>query len=285
MKSSPFYPPRAGPLSRLLVMMDRLRLRMKRSLAHHPVFPWASPLPGGIPWLLLPGLMWCWEGETKLGRRVMLAWAVLVVIHIVSLNIALASAAVTLASVLHAISAAAVLTVLYPHWRGVSRLWRTTLIATLLVLVIYTLGLRNVILPFAQRVTIQGTTVMIHNAGWFSSSPLAPGEWVAYRILGVVSIDRILAGPGDTIRFHPDSFEVNGRFFERVSQHMPTSAEVTMGADTYFIWPTETTSNISEQLLGLTEIKKADILGRPYRRWLWESPALEALKPVPSPTP
>jgi hypothetical protein len=234
--------------------------------------------------------MWRQEGNAKLGTGVMLAWAALVTIHLVTLNPDLAGIAATLASVLHAISAAAVLTVLYPNWQGVSRLWRTSLFATLLVLVIYTVGLRNMALPFAQRVTIQGTTVMVHSAGWLSNNQWDRGEWVAYRIHGVVGMDRILAGPGDTIRFHPDSFEVNGRFFERVSQHMPTSDEITLDADTYFIWPTKAAythagDEISKLLLGLTQIQKTDILGRPYRRWFGQSPALEALKPVRSPTP
>lgn len=289
MKSSPYYPPRAGPLSRFLAMMDRLGFRIRRSLATRPTLHWTGALPGGIPWLLVPGLMWRQEGNAKLGTGVMLAWAALVTIHLVTLNPDLAGVAATLASVLHAISAAAVLAVLYPNWQGVSRLWRTSLFATLLVLVIYTVGLRNVVLPFAQRVTIQGNTVMIHNAGWFSNGEWTRGEWVAYRIHGVVTMDRILAGPGDTIRFHQDSFEVNGKHYERVSRHMPTGEEITMDADTYFIWPTGATythvgDNISIMLLGLTEINKADILGRPYRRWFWKSPALEGLKPVHPPS-
>jgi hypothetical protein len=235
--------------------------------------------------------MWWQEGLKKLGRGVMLAWAALVTIHLVSLNPDLANAAATLASVLHAISAAAVLTVLYPHWQGVSRLWRTSLFATLLVLVIYTVGLRNMALPFAQRVTIQGRTLMIHNAGWFSNRGWTRGEWVAYRIHGgMPTMDRILACPGDTIRFHPESFEVNGRFFERVSQHMPTSGEKFIDADTYFIWPTQAAythggGDMSALLLGLTEINKADMVGRPYRRWFRKSTALEALKPIHPPSP
>jgi hypothetical protein len=291
MKSSPYYPPRAGPLSRFLAMMDRLGFRIQRSLADRPALRWASPFPGGIPWLLLPGLMWRQEGKTTLGTGVMVAWAVLVTTHIVCLNPDLAGAAAIFASMLHAISAAAALTVLYPHWHGTSRLWRTSLISTLLVLLIYTFGLRNALLPIAQRITIQGSTVMIHQTGWFSEKPWTRGEWVAYRRLGGLTyMERILAIPGDTIRFHPESFEVNGRFFERLSEQMPKTGETVMDAGTYFIWPTEAKVFHGGDFelglfLGLTNIAETDILGRPYRRWFWASPALENLKPVASPAP
>ncbi len=291
MKISPYYPPRAGTLSRCLAMKDRWVVRMRLSQAMLPAVSGIRAVPHGFPWLLVPGLMWRQQGRSTLGNGVLAAWAALVTIHVASLNPDLANHAAALASALHAISAAAVLTALCPHWQGVSRVVRTVLLTSLLMLVIYTMALRNVVLSFAQRITTHGTTVMTHGAGWFSDHPWTQGEWVAYRLPGgLMNMDRILAGPGDTIRFHQDSFEVNGRFFERVSRQMPVDGEKVMDAGTYFIWPTEAafTHGGDAQpglLLGLAEIDESALLGRPYRRWFWKLSALEALKPVHSPNP
>ncbi len=287
MKTSPYYPPRAGTRSQILAAMNRLRVRMRAPSVDGTLMEEAGTFIRSIPWLLVPGLMWRHQGRTALGTGVAVIWATLVAIYIVSLDMTLANAAATLAATLHAISAAAVLMALCPHWQGFSRLWRTTLFTSLLVLAIYTVGLRNMLSPLAQRVTTNGTTVMIHQAKWFSSHPWTQGEWVAYRLpVGSMNFDRILAGPGDTIRFHQDSFEVNGRFFERLSPLMPAGGEWVMDSSTYFIWPTEVSythagGNEQHLLLGLTLIGEPDILGRPYRRWFWKSPALEPLKPLP----
>jgi len=288
MKTSPYYPPRAGPLSRAIVMLTRISFLTSRWLGKPPTIHVGSVFQGGIPWLLVPGLMWRQEGMTKRGNGVIMAWSVLVTIHIFSLNPDLAGTSAIIASVLHALSAAAVLTALHPHWQGTARLWRTSLFSMLLVLMIYTVGLRMVVLPFAQRVSTPGTTVMIHKAGWLSKHQWIRGEWVAYRRQGsAIYMDRILAIPGDTVRFHPESFEVNGRLFDRLSAQMPTNGEIEMDAGTYFIWPTDATfSGVApEVILGLTIITEPAIFGRPYRRWFWTTHSLEDLKPVPSPTP
>ncbi len=287
MSTSPYYPPRAGRRSRFLAAMNRLRIRMRAPHIDDSAVQEIGVFIRGIPWLLIPGLMWRQQGRTALGACVAAAWVILVAIFIISLDEFIANAAAMLAATLHAISAAAVLMVLCPHWQGFSRIWRTTLFTSLLVLALYTVGLRNMLPPFAQRLTSNGTTVMIHQAKWFARHPWTQGEWVAYRLpAGGTNFDRILALPGDTIRFHRDSFEVNGRLFERVSPLMPTDGEEVLTTGTYFIWPTEASfahagGNQQNLLLGLATIGEDDILGRPYRRWFWKSPVLKTLKPLP----
>ncbi|MDB6076345.1 MAG: hypothetical protein JWO82_92 [Akkermansiaceae bacterium] len=282
MKTSPYYPPRAGRRSRLLARMNRLTvgIRQRSPELNAPVVHWAGSY-SSVSWLLLPGLMWRQQGRPVLGAGVLAIWLVLLAIDIVSLNTGIAYIAAALVSAIHAISAAAVLTVLYPQWRGFSRLWRTSLLASLLVIAIYSVGLRSVVPAFAQRVTSKGTTVMIHGA----YPPWVQGEWVVYRLpTGQVNMDRILAGPGDTLRFHNDSFEVNGRFFERVSDQMPKDGEMVVEGGVYFIWPTGAAyahgGDQTGLLLRLTRILDSDLLGRPYRRWFWKTPDLEPLKPL-----
>ncbi len=132
---------------------------------------------------------------------------------------------------------------------------------------------------------------MVHRVEGFSNTPWQIGDWVSYRLpVGLVNLDRILAGPGDTLRFHDDSFEVNGRHFKKTSPHMPDSGEWLMAPRTYFIWPTEASfvhgaGEMAELLLPLTEIDESAILGRPYRRWFWKSMNLPPLDPLPLPRP
>jgi hypothetical protein len=288
MKSSPYYPPRANALSRFQTMVDRLIIWIRMSQLLQPAVYRAVGYPYFFSWLLVPGLMWRGEAErAKLGNGVMLVWAACVVIHIVSLNTTLTDYSAIMASALHGISAAAVLGVLYPQWQGFSRVWKTSLYATLLVVAIYTIGLRNVMPVLAQRVTLSGETIMIRRGG----GSWTQGEWVTYRLQnGMMTMERILAGPGDIIRFHKDSFEVNGKFFERISRNMPVDTEIIVGSGTYFIWPTGVTYNhagegLPKLLLSLTEIPDEDIVGRPYQRWFWKSTPLESLKPIPPPNP
>lgn len=287
MKFSPYYPPRAGTLSRFLTLTDRVvaRVRMSQLMTRTPYrfVGFAS----AAAWLLVPGLMWRGLPErAKHGNRVMLAWAISLVIHIVSLDGALADFAAAVASALHGISIAAVLAVMYPQWEGFTRVWKTTLYATLMVLAIYTIALREVIPLVAQRVTLNGQTIMTSRAWWFVSRPWKQGEWVVYRLPnGMLSMDRILARPADIIRFNKDSFEVNGKSFERLSRDMPVEGEIQLDENTYFIWPTTATyTHAGEQLprllRNLAEVDAPNIVGRPYERWLWKSLTPEALKPI-----
>ena len=289
MKSSPYYPPRATSWSRFRVAMHRQWHQMRVPRAGRGVVEDAGLFLKGIPWLLIPGLMWVQQGRTRPGYPVMAVWATLVAVYLISLNMAVANLAAMIASTAHAISAAAVLAVLCPHWQGLSRIVRTVVYTSLLVLMVYSVGLRSVVSPFAQRVATGGSTVMVHRATWFSEQPWSRGDWVAYRLPMGTNFDRILAVPGDTIRFHRDSFEVNGRHFARLSELMPTDAEWTMLPGNYFIWPAGVSyigGDGDDVLLGLAEIEEADILGKPYRRWFWNTPELEPLKPLSAtPTP
>ena len=294
MTPSPFYPPRAGPWSRFRVRMDRSALRLRHR--------WSSlgitsqdihvPFPRGLPWLLIPGLMWRHLGRKRLGDGLLVAWATLVTVHLLTINPSLATMAAMLASILHAVSAAAVLSRLFPHWQGFSGMIRSSLYASLLVFCIYSFGLRALLSPFAQRMTIGEKSIMVHRIDGIAGTPWSPGEWVTYRLPngGMLNLDRILAGPGDTLRFHDQSFEVNGRFFEQVSSNMPDSGERVMAPRTYFIWPSQASFNYgggdqSEPLLRLSEIDESEIVGRPYRHWLWRPVDLPSLNSLPASAP
>lgn len=287
MKPSPYYPPRAGIVSRFLAVWDRLAVRLRLPSEIRLPLQRAGAFPHAVPWLMVPGLMWRGGVEEAVwGIRILWAWAILIVIYVVIPSESVANLAAMIASMLHGISAAAVLAVLYPQWQGFTRMWKTTLYAMLLVLAIYSVGLRMVAPTIAQRITFKGDAIMLQGRSWFSSKSWTPGEWVAYRLPnGGVNIDRILAGPGDTIRFHEHSFEVNGRFFERVSPDMPVTGEQEMESGSCFIWPTDARYAHGQETqdrlkLRLATVSESDIVGRPYHRWFWKSSGLEPLKPA-----
>ena len=287
MKTSSYYPPRAGTASRFLAMTDRLGVRLQLSQLLRPRGYFQSTLPNTPICLLVPGLMWRGQGNTKLGNFLMFAWTAMVLIYVTCLNITWANVAAAIASSLHAISIAAVLAVVRPHWQGIPRILKTMLISMLLVILIYTVGLNRLTPVFAQRITRGDTTFMIHRAGWFSKNPWEQGDWVTYHFrIGGTALDQILACPGDTIRFHPNSFEVNGKHFERVSKHLPKNGEIKMSPGVYLIWPTQIeivhgAEAQTDFLLRLSQIKQEDISGRPYRNWFWKSFPLAPLKPIP----
>ena len=282
--ASPYYPPRATVWTRFRSKLNRWVIRFRATGIDYGVTEEIGMFFKGIPWLLVPGLMWRQTGRRLLGDVVMAVWVVLVATYIASLNTGMANLAATIASTIHAISASAVFVVLCPHWYGVSRIVRTVIYTLLLVLLIYSFGLRNVIEPFAQRITTGEATVMVHRAGLFSKNRWAQGDWVAYRNgQRTTSFDRILAVPGDTVKFHRDSFEVNGRHFARLSELMPTDGEWTMGAGIYFIWPGTVIlhGDVEAMLLRFAEVAEADIIGKPYGHWFGKTPTLEPLKPLP----
>lgn len=284
---SPWYPPRAGAFSRCLAAGDRWAVALRRWDGSVPVMEEPHSLGTALPWLLVPGLMWRRRGRRLLGGAVLLSWALFLAIHTVSLNLATVKSAAVAASVLHAVSASAVLRVVYPHWRGWAGLWRTALGVILLMFTVYTVGLGNAVPVFALKMAINGHTVAIRPAG-AGERHWRPGDWVAYRLPDHegVNMDRILAGPGDTIRFHQDSFEVNGRFFERVAEYLPVSGEKMIPAGEYFIWPSGlrythyTGTPQTDMLLRLSSVAENGIVGRPFRRWFWVKQEFPPLKPL-----
>lgn len=295
MKAYPYDPPRAGSWSRTLARMSRLRNR----LGHlHPSleFPASSVESRAVllAWLLVPGLMWHQHGRKLLGAGAMAIWAVFMAVHIVVLDPAAANLAAMLAGAIHAISAAAAMALIFPHWQGLSRIWRTSLFTSLLIVLVYSFGMRQMVAPFAQRVVIHNTPAMIHTSPWLRQEPWNRGEWVAYRLNnGATYVGQILACPGDAVQFHPGSLEVNGISYARTSVHLPTNGELQMDRAIYLVLPAEFTfkGDVTEALLALMYVEEDHLVGRPWRHWLGAPSHLDDLKPLgptiasQSPTP
>jgi hypothetical protein len=298
-ETSSFYPPRAGPASRSLAAGGRwlrlvLRIRKRHTLNLGEVPPWR--------WLLVPGLLWRQLGKPELGTAVLAVWAFALILSILTLNPALASAAALTASGLHGLCAAAFLTEYFPHWPGIQRLWRIPLLACLWVMAFYGLGVRPAAGLFVQRLTARDRTVMIQPAGGLFAPEWRRGDWVAYQLPETFAgghfgnliawqtpgadthFDRILAVPGDTIQFHPDFFEVGGQHFEKVAPDMPSTGTLALPRDDqhYLIWPTNTRvqhgTMMPEIMLAAARIPENRLLGKPWSRWFWRKQLPPPLK-------
>lgn len=296
-ETSSYYPPRASFASRGLALGGKWlrqawRPRKPRTLAFGGVPPWR--------WLLVPGLLWRRLGKPWFGFWITVIWAAALMASLVLLNPPLANAAALLASGLHGLSAAAFIGEYFPHWSVLHRLWRTPLLVMLGILTFYGLGVRPAAGLFAQRLTARGQTVMIQPAGpvfgheWRRGDGVAyqlpggrghwhHGNWIAWQDPGAdVYFDRILAEPGDTLRFHKEFFEVNGQPFARLSPTMPVAGERTLPTDVYFIWPTDVAllagNDPSAALLAAALVPKSNLLGKPWPRWFWRKQLPPPLK-------
>src|SRR6185503_10734638 len=105
-----------------------------------------------------------------------------------------------------------------------SRFSRASLYGFLLVLVLYAFVPVRLAGRFVLPVQIQGKTILINTVNPVSN--LRRGDWIAYKFEnGAIGFDRILAFPGETIRFGEDSFAVGGTAYRRVSEQMPLRSE------------------------------------------------------------
>ena len=117
------------------------------------------------------------------------------------------------------------------------------------------------------------------------------GEWIAHRIgtgsqlfqnasfHGAIQIrngyglDRVVAGPGDVVRFRPEDFQVNDQTFPR-GNHMPTNGEIVVSEKQWFAWPQFALQNnnipeveISNVMLAYSIISEEQFVGKPFKRW------------------
>ena len=114
-------------------------------------------------------------------------------------------------------------------------------------------------------------------------SSVRPGELIAYRIAADQSqpitvaagfgVDRVLARPGDRVRFTPVDVQVNGVPQPRLPG-MPVGAEFVLAEKEWFVWPrlsiyqaysADPRAVAARVRLGI--IDETKYLGRPFQRW------------------
>jgi hypothetical protein len=128
-----------------------------------------------------------------------------------------------------------------------------------------------------------GVPYVVNRTPW--GRAVQRGDLVAYRLPAHrgsvvlnsgISLDRILAGPGDVLRFTKTELRINGLASPR-REDMPAAGGLTLGPDVWFIWPSldktvrgnVKASDITDVMMEAATVSRSDILGKPFRNWLW----------------
>jgi hypothetical protein len=145
-------------------------------------------------------------------------------------------------------------------------------------------GLSRLVLPVQ---TVDGVVIVNR----LVPSTLQRGDLVAFRIAAStdrsqvrtragIGLERILAGPGETVRFSEDEFAIGKETWPR-RDYMPKSGEIHLGPDQWFVWPTFQVRNhrvdeagVAAVFLEHSVIPRSELLGVPCKRWFWRKAQL-----------
>ena len=142
---------------------------------------------------------------------------------------------------------------------------------------------------------LHGQVIVVQRS--FQTHLIKRGEWVAYTLDeeavgenyhgGVIflrnglSLEPVLALPGDRLTFSNQCFAVNGILHTNLP-NMPLSGEFIVPENHWFIWPSLGISGhgdvgearISAALMGLANVSETNFFGKPYHRWFWRKQKL-----------
>ena len=284
--ASPSYPPRSrwySPFRHGWYALTR-RIPSARSLVVELDFPLG--LRDTLWSLLIPGFAFRALGHRLIGKIAMIGCGLGWLVFFIALGSYAANIAFALILSLHATSVSFLLVRMCPGMRFTLRILSTFCVLLVMVSVYgFIQGrLGKIFIPL--RI---GADVVVVRAT--APGNLRRGEWVARHIGGSsrsfqtridhgairipdgYSLDRILACPGDVVRFHVENFQVNDQFFPRMAR-MPARGEWVVPKKHWFAWPQFTVHNsgvheteISNVMLAHAVISEDQFVGKPFRRW------------------
>jgi hypothetical protein len=171
-----------------------------------------------------------------------------------------------------------------------SRLLFTLLTMMVLGLLIY-LPIWNVILQhWLIPLRVRDNVVIVHRLG--SPHDIKRGDWVMFSqkssetgeahnggaiwVRAGFGWGLVLAGAGDRVEFSANVFRVNGEA-RPLLPHMPSSGTLTVPEKHWFIWPdldintrgNVSEANISATMLQMATVSQEQVVGKPFKRWLW----------------
>jgi hypothetical protein len=279
---SPYYPARAGRFGRGLHGWFRFRRALHRPRPVPP--PPALSRPRLVLWLLVPGSLTAARGKRLRGGVLLSLWLAMIAACWIWIGTAWSSSALVVASALHSLTAAIALAAWLEHVTPGSRLRRAAWYAFLLVLLLYMVAVPALTRRVVLVINVRDDTHLINPS--VAPGELRRGDWIAYQFYshsGAMGFDRILALPGETIRFYNDAFEVGGTAYQRLPR-MPTAGEKRVGEGEYFVWPAGARLNGfagrgegTRLLQGAAIVPEKRVLGRAYDRWLWRKQTLDPL--------
>ena len=289
---SPYYPPRAGWLSRACVGWYRLRRTMEAER-----FIQTDAPPSRLRllvWLLVPGAVFFDRARDGFGvicgAFLFLLWLTAMTVFWIAFGLPVTWLAVCAMTAAQSLSAVAAL-----QQAGYRRM--VAALGACAAVLVWSFVLQSQIAPrVALRLTVQGDTLIVNPRR--AQSALDRGEWIAYPIAyyyhGGMTMGQIFARGGDTVAFRRDAFTINGTAYRRPVSWMPVEGELVVPRDSYFVWPQElqpkgVPTSRAEDVERFTIISKNSVAGVAYHHWLWRKQSflsmLAVKEPVTGPHP
>jgi hypothetical protein len=276
---SAYYPPRAGWLTRHLLGWHRLRRVLQLERLAPP--PTAASWVQFAVWMLVPGAVCFARRQIWCGFGLLGTWLLSMTVFWLWIGMTASGWAFVVLTGVHSLSANMALTWALVPRLGSNRMLRMSLGGFVFILVFYGVFRAQIVDRVVRPLTVGKTSMLMRPLT--PTSAIARGEWLAYQIpqpghyfIRGLGLDRVLALPGETVRFGPESFEVNGVAYRRIASEMPVVGEWTIPNDSYFIWPTSL--NRPDLAFEVAIVNRQLIAGTPYHRWFWRRQDLAPLE-------
>lgn len=284
-RTSSYYPPRAGWSRHFYEAGYAFRRQLHLEDLKLPQFAVTVSVWECLLCLLVPGFSFTFAGWKLFGRGTLVAWFAALGVFVLWLGHAAANIAFGMMMSMHVSSIIHFLNRLAPSMTLLRRLGYSLAVLFVVGQLIYATGLRlfqrHLFMPLRwnERVYVVNPRA---NRG-----DVKRGELVAVRtkrtgakgvqIRAGFTLDRVVAQPGDFVRFNRNSFRVNETESEMREPWMPTEGSLEMDEKTWLVWPELTTINrnnigddaITAAVLLVAQVHREQIIGRPYRRWFW----------------
>jgi len=286
-EASPYYPPRARWYSRLLFFGGTIRRRLALDRI---LLPREIALVGLVASFLVPGLAVYIRGPRLWGRAALASCGLLLLSFIVWFGHPAGNFALGLLLSIHITGFVYYCSPLLLEASFSSRLLFTLLTMMVLGLLIY-LPIWNVILQhWLIPLRVRDNVVIVHRLG--SPHDIKRGDWVMFSqkssetgeahnggaiwVRAGFGWGLVLAGAGDRVEFSANVFRVNGEA-RPLLPHMPNSGTLTVPEKHWFIWPdldintrgNVSEANISATMLQMATVSQEQVVGKPFKRWLW----------------
>ncbi|HVM50620.1 MAG TPA: S26 family signal peptidase [Candidatus Acidoferrum sp.] len=284
-QASSYYPPRSRWYTRLLygsVGPVSRSLRLPKLVS-------SSNLPG---WHLLlsvalPGFIFFVLGRERLGRAVVGIYLAAAAVFLVALGFTVANLAFGVLVSLHAISIVAMEWLWLKESNGFTKVFAA--LATLFAVwgLMYTPPINFAEHHWFMPLRQGGHVYVIQRVA--AKRSIKRGDWLAYRITGDLyrgehygglylesgfGLERVLALPGDRVRFAREAVYVNDQPFP-LAPYMPTEGELVVPQKVWFIWPRfgmnmdggGRQAGITATMQRTAMVTQEQIIGRPFKRW------------------
>ena|ERR1035437_586749 len=291
-EASSYYPPRAQWYSAIFYLGNALRRRLALDRLTLPREMKIGEMVAGF---FVPGVAVWLRGPRLWGRAALAGSTGLILFFIMWLGYPAANLAFGLLISLHCTGFVYYCNPLMAGEPFRSRLAFTLMILLAIGLLLY-MPARNLIQGHCLTpLRMNGQVIVVQRM--LQPGHIQRGDWVAYALDaqatgenyhgGVVvlqtdvSMGRVLALPGDVVKFSAASFSVNGVAHPNLP-HMPVTGEVTVLEKHWFIWPNLGISGygdvgearVASALLGLSNVAEANFFGKPLHRWFWRKQIL-----------